>query len=264
MSYAVVQASIEIPDPEKLKRAFRCVPTLTAVDAQILGRDAFGILVKVHTAEEANTLVGALRGEGVGAEAVPGKQLPELPAPKFVKHLACDAKALTIYDPIDRECRVEWTQVALIAAGNVRMTEFNDVWRDHFLSSTGEFFHANRDLMGNRLDHDRNPKLETREERHPRLLLEIILTGAVQRYSIKADENAVRLFDYLGERRAASPTQNFALLVQDLMQFAPQAVPNRGAYLLRNGQAAFDYPSKNAFHEEIIWLLWRMAKAGKL
>ncbi|MEW6304678.1 MAG: hypothetical protein AB1705_14480 [Verrucomicrobiota bacterium] len=265
MSYAVVQDSIEVPDQERLKRAFRAVPTLTAVDAQILGRDAFGILVKVHTAEEANTLVGALRSEGVGAEAVPEKQLPELPPTKFVKHLSCDAEALTIFDSIDRVCRVEWAHVMLIAAGNVRLTEFNDVWRDHFLSSTGEVFHSNRDMLGNRTDfYNKEPKRETRGERHPRLLLEIVLTGAVQRYSVKADESAVRLFEYLGDRRTGQLAGDFALLVRDLMQFAPHAVPNRGAYLLRNGQPTFDYPSKNAFQEEIIWLLCRMAKAGKL
>ena len=44
--FAILQRSLEIPDVERLKRAFRSVKCLTDSDAHTLARDAFGILVK--------------------------------------------------------------------------------------------------------------------------------------------------------------------------------------------------------------------------
>jgi hypothetical protein len=65
-------------------------------------------------------------------------------------------------------------------------------------------------------------------------------------------------FAYLGERRTKSATANFTALVRDLIQFAPHAALNQGAFRLREDPGElFAYPSKSAFYEEIIWLLWR-------
>jgi len=72
------------------------------------------------------------------------------------------------------------------------------------------------------------------------------------------------LFAYLGERKKAALLANFALLLRDVMKYAPQTLVNRGAYLLREETASlFEYPSKNAFYEEITWMLWQMANAPK-
>ena len=52
--------------------------------------------------------------------------------------------------------------------------------------------------------------------------------------------------------------ENFQLLARDLMTFAPHALVNRGAFYLREGSnRIFEYPSKNAFYEQITWMLWR-------
>ena len=84
-------------------------------------------------------------------------------------------------------------------------------------------------------------------------------SSAVGRYSVTADRFN---FAYLGDRRTESLPENFALLTRDLIQFAPQAALNRGASDLReNTGKLLTYPSKNAFFEEIIWLLWRMQQA---
>ena len=55
---------------------------------------------------------------------------------------------------------------------------------------------------------------------------------------------------------------NFSLFVRDLIQFSPQAKLNRGAEALRaKAPEILSYPSKNAFYEEIVWMLWQMKKA---
>ena len=155
-----------------------------------------------------------------------------------------------IYDPAGRKFPVEWQHVMMIAAGRVRLTDFKQV------ETTRNF---------TRLDWQGYPHTETvteantREERNEHLCLEIVLSRAVLRYSITADRFN---FDYLGDRKARSLPDNFILLVQDLTKFAPHAAVNRGAFYLREkAEQIFAYPSKNAFFEEIIWLLWQLAKS---
>ena len=50
---------------------------------------------------------------------------------------------------------------------------------------------------------------------------------------------------------------NFALLVQDVTTFASAAILNRGAESLRHDNTVtFHYPTRHAFEEETVWLLW--------
>ena len=66
------------------------------------------------------------------------------------------------------------------------------------------------------------------------------------------------LFGTLGGRMKKEPVENFTLVVRDLLEHAPHALPNRGAFCLRSEPTTLvDYPSKNAFFEEITWILWK-------
>ena len=98
------------------------------------------------------------------------------------------------------------------------------------------------------------------EEKKFHLCLEIITMRSVLRFSAQAD----RLnYMYLGARRADRAANNFPLLVQDILRFAPQAAVNSGAFNIRErAQRLFDYPARGAFIEEITWLLWRMKQEG--
>ena len=79
MPYAVVQKSLELPDIERLKAAFRGIPGLTEVDAYTIGKDAFGVLVKGFTHENASRLVSGLQAQGIETEVVEESSLPKLP-----------------------------------------------------------------------------------------------------------------------------------------------------------------------------------------
>ena len=68
--FAILQRSLEVPDVEKLKRAFRSVKGLTDSDAHTLANDGFGILVNNLSPTDAMTLQGALRAEGVETAVV--------------------------------------------------------------------------------------------------------------------------------------------------------------------------------------------------
>jgi len=260
--FAILQRSLEIPDVEKLKRAFRSVKTLTETDAHTLAKDAFGILVNNLSSTDAMTLQGALGAEGVETAVVLQTDLPQLPPTKFVHQMDCLPNSLVVHDAIGREFGVTWDQVMLVAAGRVRLT----VFEQQRVTPSQSPVQAALDSWwpaGSRRRSASQPAPEyvSRERQVPKLLLEVVLVGAVMRLQVEGDQFR---FNYLGDRKRPELAENFALLVRDLMQFAPQAIVNRGAYFLReNTSTGFEYPSKHAFHEEMTWMLWQMSNAAQ-
>ena len=251
MPCALVQKDLTIPAVEKLKAAFRASGILTDLDAVTVANDAYGILLKNLALEQAKALQADLHRAGVATEVIDERELPALPATKFVHRMDCTAEALMIYDPLGRAFPLAWGHILMLAAGSVRLTEFTSVRGPrpiipHTLHGAGNMVPA--------------PAFSTREVRNDHLLLEIILSRAVLRYSVTADKFN---FEYLGSRKTASVQRNFELLVQDLAASAPQAQLNRGALALRDqARELVLYPTKNAFFEEIVWLLWRMTKSA--
>src|SRR5260370_18892967 len=121
MSCAVMQKDLSVPPVEGLKRAFRSVKCLIQYDAVVLANDAYGILVKHLSCEDAATLQGALQAEGVQTEIVDERSLPTLPTTKFVHRLDCLPESLLIYDPLGRGFPLEWPHVMMVAAGPARL-----------------------------------------------------------------------------------------------------------------------------------------------
>jgi hypothetical protein len=248
MNFAVLQKTLDIPPVEKIEQALMSVKGFTRVDAHIFANDAYGILVKNLSAEQATAFSQALFGQGIESEVVADNELIPLPPTKFVQRLDCTPEGLLIYDPLGRSFPLPWQHVLLIAAGCVRVTDFNRVAKEVWVDD--------RDGGQTRVTDYRNV-----EERNSRLLLEIVVSGAVLRYSVSAEKFR---FDYLGGRRTKNLPENFALLVQDLTALAPHAMLNRGTYFLKQNENLFPYPTKNAFFEEITWLLWRMKREGRI
>lgn len=249
MNFAVLQNTLDIPSVEKIAQALLSVEGFTPLDAHTFANDAYGILVKNLSAEQANAFSQALFGQRIETKVVAENELVPLPPTKFVHRLDCTPDALLIYDPLGRSFPLPWQHVMLIAAGSVRLMDFNRVEKQAWVD----------DGQGRGLG-VYVTEYQSVEERNNHLLLEIVVSGAVLRYSMSADRFN---FMSLGERRTKSLPENFALLVQDIAANAPGAVLNRGAFSLRQNEGLFSYPSKNAFFEEITWLLWRMKKASQ-
>ncbi|MEO6034857.1 MAG: hypothetical protein ABIQ35_06355 [Verrucomicrobiota bacterium] len=238
---------MDIPPVEKIEQALLSVKGFTRIDARTFANDAYGILVKNISAEQANAFSQALLGQGIETFVVAQTDLPDLPQTKFVQRMDCTPTALLIYDPLGRSFPLPWQHVMLVAAGCVRMTDFRRVEKPSWSTSDSEGGTYETTTVYNV------------EERAEHLLLEIVVSGAVLRYSVSAERFR---FDYLAERRSKSLPQNFALLVQDISANAPHALLNRGALSLCQNDSLFPYPSKNAFFEEIAWLLWRLKAAA--
>ena len=251
MRYAVLQTDLNPPAIDQLRRAFRSVPGLTAADATILGNDAFGILVKNLSEQQAGAMQGALRIEGIETEIVDQKFLPELPRTHLVRRMDCAPEHLTIYDPLGRTFALEWNHVVIVAAGAVKLTDFVKEQKARPVTR----YHGDG-ASAVEIEYD----TVTREERNFHMLGEVVIAGGALRYSFTADKFN---FAGLGERNMGSMVANFSLFVRDLIQFSPNVVLNRGAEAMRaNATEVLSYPSKNAFYEEIVWMLWQMKKAA--
>lgn len=235
-SYAIMQRELVVPEIEQLNRAFRVWPSLTKLDAQTAANDAYGILLRGLDVEKASALQDALLREKIETEVVEEASLPTLPPGRVIRQIEFDEQHLALYDSMRRPAPVAWRDIVFIAAGLVTVRELNKA------RALQEQPHADAG--------------RSKEETHRRMLLEIFLRDGGTRFSISADEFA---FDHLGARLSEDPAMNFVLLVQDLARHAPDAGQNRGAFAAcRQPPELFPYPSKPAFQEEMIWMLWRI------
>src|SRR3974390_1889560 len=124
MSYAVMQTGLEPPAADQLEQAFRQVPGMTALDVSILGKDAFGVLVKGFEADQATAMQTALAAQGVETEIVEESALTELPPPRQLTKAVFSDEALLIEDVMGRTVALQWQDLQVIAAGRVKLAEF--------------------------------------------------------------------------------------------------------------------------------------------
>jgi hypothetical protein len=251
MTYAIIQAGLEPPSMEQLRTAFAQVPGLTALDVNILGRDAFGILAKGLGGEQAEAMRSALAAVGFEAEAVEDVALPELPPPVKLGKVTLTPAAFVTDNLMGRVTSLEWKSIAVIAAGRARLTDFTKELVNKVVAVPA----------GRHVELKVVTEAVTKEEKKDHLLLEIITTGAAARYHIVADRpEALLLFQSLGAQRTKDSFQNLNLFVRELVKFAPSAVLNHGAHYMCEGiNAPFCYPSQTAFYRESSWLLWMIA-----
>lgn len=272
MSYAVVQLGLDVPSVEQVKRAFGRVEGLAEMDALALGKEPFGMLARSFELPLAVALKNALLEEGVPADVVEEASL-QLPDPYQASRLDFSPEALLISDSIGRVLEVPWRDVFLIVAGKVSMRKFVEVrrpWDNHIGEGSYKLLKSidtrlaftDRHLVGGKHTHWklRPVDISTREETHDQHLLEIFLAGGKARYTVNA-EKSLLVFSCLGERRTNNLSQDFLLLVRELVQHTPHATLNRGAFAAQeNALVPFAYPTKIAFQNEIVWLLWQASR----
>jgi hypothetical protein len=238
MPFAIMQKELLAPSVEQLARAFRSLAKLTALDAQTAANDAFGILWRGLDVEEASALQDGCMKQSIEVEVVEESELPVLPPSKVIKQIEFLPEHLSMYDPMGRIFTLPWSDLMLIAAGNVRRRDY----KAKAAHSPAEAAHNNEGGRGDDKMH---------------LMLELVLAGGVARYSMIADEF---VFNHLGARLTKEIARNFELVVRELSEYAPHAGQNRGTFLIcQNEKEIFIYPNKAAFFEEITWLLWRIA-----
>jgi hypothetical protein len=230
MTYAIVQKELVVPELERLKRAFAVWPALTGIDAQTSANDAFGILLRGLEIEQASLLQDALLKENIDTVVVEEAKLPSLPPGRIGRQAELDENHLTLYDSMRRPSQLAWNDIICISAGLVKS-------REGYGHSTGSGTRPKDDLQLH-------------------LILEIFLRAGAGRFSIAGEDFS---FDHLGAQVSEDVSLNFVAFVQELVQHAPHAGLNRGAYAAcQRPPELFPYPSKQAFNEELTWMLWRI------
>lgn len=252
MSYALLQTDIKKPSPDALRRAFKGLVELVDIDAATLANDGYGIITAGLSYEHAEQLSQALNAQGVPTAVVDESEIVRLPPAKHLRRIDCLPESLVLRDALGRSTSTDWKHVVLVAAGFVTLTETKRIERTRIVfRGTGWRGGACPVVLAD---------VSHKEESKARLLLEIYLDVPPGRVQLQGDECQ---YDYLGNRLKPHYSDNFVILVQDVTNLASGALANRGADSLRSDQAVtFRYPTKHAFEEEIIWLLWTKLRAG--
>jgi hypothetical protein len=245
MPYAILQTTLDPPSAAQLAAAFRVLPHLTALDAAAMAKDAFGILVQGLDLAQAGRLLQALQAAGVEAEMVDQAGLPPLPPPRPCRRAEVRPDAFVAYDHLGRPQAIEWPHVILLAAGAVEARELKRIVEERVVGTSA----AEDGVPIVRYDH------KDKEVEATHLTLELFLDIEPGRYRIEADKFH---FGYLGDRFNPNRAQNYLALAHDCVGCAAGAVLNRGAAAVRDGNTPLlTYPSRHAFEEETVWLLWR-------
>lgn len=250
MDYSIVQTTLEPLSVEALRRAFRVLPDLTDLDASSMARDAYGVLVDGLALEPASRLHEALKHQGIETQVVPSAGLPPLSPPRRLRRLDCGEDALTVYDALGRPERVDWSRVGLVAAGDVCLTTFSRVETERVIYRGGPRGGAYPIVLTD---------VTHKESASHVPILEVHLETPPRRLHVKADEFQ---YNYLGAARMHSHVDNYLRVVLDVLRLAPRATLNRGAQSLRaDGKTIYQYPSRHAFEEELVWLLWHKCQS---
>jgi hypothetical protein len=249
MHYCLLQADAVAPTADQLRHAFKALKTLTDADAIKLSLEASGILMKNLSLVDARVVQRALNEEGVMTELLDAAELPKLPDAKFVRRVEIQPQALAIFDPLGRIVPLLWQHLTLVSAGTVRHFGVS-VTRTEKTVNTFDPIRGLRTKVITDLRH--------KVEDDAKLMLDIFLTGGAMRFQIEAQSFQ---FKYCFDRPDLNLPQKLGLLLQMVVEHAPQAVMNRGAAALCIGKPEnAGYASKAALFDESAWLLWRMAK----
>lgn len=249
MAFAILQKELVMPDVERLKRAFRVSPYLRDIDAQNSANDAHGILLRGLDAEQADALQAALIGEGVEIELVKESFLPVIQVGKVTKRITFANGYFVAYDAMDRYTEVSYGDVSFLAAGFVCLGEL----KSHRTAKEEAQLRAATARPA-----DDHHVLKASDQDRYHMVLEIFLREGSAHYSVVADEF---LFDEEAGCDNWDLSMRFVTLVRELAARAPHAGLNRGA-MKATGEPPelFPYVSRAAFNEEIVWMIWKIAR----
>lgn len=253
MPYAIVQTSIAKPSEDQLRKAFQQVSWLTDLDAALMARDAYGIIVDNLSYARAEAISAALQTFGVAHCMIDQSAMPELGARKQLRRMECRPEGPVLYDPLGRAIPGSWSDVRLVAAGLVGMRKIQRREKQRVVHrATG--WHGGAapvvvtDIVEKQIGVDK-------------LVMELYMGDRFSRFRVVADKFH---YNYLGDRQRLAAAENFALLVQDITAGAPQAAFSQGVQSLADDQVTtFAYPTEHAFSEEIKWLRWMRSQNSR-
>lgn len=243
--YAVLQRDRSAPQAEQIRRAFRSFSHLTDADAVRLAANAQGILLRHLSADEARAFHQALQAEGVAAALVSESDLELLPPGRALHRVSLTDQALEVYDLRGQPSPVPWDTIALVAAGAMPSVELSVRQEERITVQLHPIF----GVWPKRIVESKHTVAAGSQ-----LILELVLAGGAGRYELNAAQFP---FKYAVDRPELSTLEKFVWLVRETGRRSAHALLNRGASDIRNGiELVRGYPSRQAFTDELTWLLW--------
>jgi hypothetical protein len=175
-----------------------------------------------------------------------------LPESKSLHRVSLTEHAFEVYDLRGRPMPVPWAEIALVAAGSVRHVEIGLTQTERMTLK----LHAAFGVWP-----QKTTETVRRVEADSQLILELVLAGGAARYELDAAQFP---FKYAVDRPEFSTLEKFVWLVREVTSRASRALLNRGASDVHNGvQLVRGYPSRQAFTDEMVWLLWNAGRRGQ-
>jgi hypothetical protein len=254
--YALMNQGSETVEHELFSRAFAGVPGLTPIDAGVLGNPDCGMLIRKLTLEQGTALQTNLKAAGVETDVVPETALPALPEGKVIRFLECSPQILNIRDCLQRITAIGRQDLKLLAAGSIRIATFPRERKEVEVTRI-EWVHGGH-VVFPIVKHEIRVQRVEREAEQWVLRAEILVPVVNQRFIIEAEN-----FNYrcLGSAMTHDLSTNFCLLIRELARSYSPPLLSRGVTSILGDPPEFAYyPNKDAFHNELVWLLWRATR----
>jgi hypothetical protein len=251
--YALMNHGSESPDRDAFAGAFRGVPGLTPMDASVVGRPDCGILVRNLTLEQGTVLQSNLKAAGIETEVVCQTALPALPNSKVIRSMEIASNTLTLRDCLQHAVKIGVHDLKLLAAGSVRLAAFARE-RKEVEETRVEWVHCYHAVFPIVKRETRVRHVE-REAEQWALRAEILCPIVTQCFIIEGED-----FDYscLGSAMTEDVATNFCILIRELAaKFSPPLLSRGVSSIIGDPPEFAYYPNKDAFRDELIWLLWR-------
>lgn len=213
-------------DPRELSQVLELTLGMHATDALVHARMAPGVSSLALPREQAERVVAGISAVGLGAEVIADADVPVLTRATVVHHASCLETGLEIIELHGRESAlIAWDDVDLLSVGQIPKESSR-----HYQTSEMMTVTSGRRTGPSAFETPLTPGPEAW----------IICTRPFRPYRI--DHKRMN-YEYLGDRKTDSATNNFRLFIDDIIAHAQRAylTPATRAYIERGSVADYSF-----------------------
>ncbi len=251
MSYALLQLSLDQTiERQAMEEASMAVPRVARADCARLQRELFGIVVDNLDLDCATAFQTSLRRFGFETELIDQSLLPKLPMASGGLSFRIETESFVVTDLYGRETRYGWPMFVYGAGGWVKRLRTRTVTQGAWRVPTSSRHAVPESYV---------PKV-TRETRSE-LEFQIELFFSVQPYRLQWKLATDSMLNANGQVLRSRDVPVLIGLLRRL-QFLPHDRLNTG---IRQSfhDVAFEYPSVQAFEEEIVWSFFQLTRPDR-
>ena len=239
--FAVMQENLELVSEAVILEAIQGVKGLTAYDAPILSRDAFGIVAGGLSQEAAEKFASQLTEAGVASVAVDENTFSHLPPVSYTQQIELQSQTLLINDGINTPKEFLYQDIVFIAIGRVDGLKTTSKKVDELVGFRNRRYNSTAIYRTH---------TEYSQSNDTYWVIEIFFSVAPGRYACIPHGF---MFNTLGDDLVSDEDENYCQFALELLKHVPQVPHNLGADELAATGCTVEYPSRHAFDEELKW-----------